>query len=97
MSDLHHAIGRYMPIRDFRDVLPIPRDQLRKRVDLSMQYPPDNLKIIGHQSLHSNEVEALCRRVPRHCIIPLICGRGHTGSQVKTRGVVTPGRGLTGL
>ena len=73
MSDLRHAIGRHMPIRDFRDVLLIPYNQLRKRVDLAVQYPPDNLKIIGHQSLHSNEVEALRRHVPRHCIIPLIC------------------------
>ena len=69
-----------MPIRDFRDVLLIPRDQLRKSVDLSLQYPPDNLKIIGHQSLHSNEGEAPRRHMPRHCIIPLIRGRDHTRS-----------------
>jgi hypothetical protein len=97
MRNLRHAIGWHMPIRDFRDVLPIPLNQLRKRVDLSVQYPPNNLKIIGHQSLHSNEVEAHHRHVPRHCIIPLICGRDHTGSRVSTRGVVTPPRGLTGL
>jgi hypothetical protein len=74
MSDLRHAIGRHMPIRDSRHVLLIPRDQLRKTVDLSLQHLPDNLKIIGHQSLHSNEAEAPRRHVPGHRIIPLIRG-----------------------
>ena len=59
-----------MPIRDFRDVLPIPRDQFRKTVNLSVQYPLDNLEIIGHQSLHSNEAWAPRRHVPRLRIIP---------------------------
>jgi hypothetical protein len=70
MSDLRHAIGRHMPIRDFRDVLPIPLDQFRKTVNFSMQHPLDNLEIIGHQSLHSNEAWASRRHVPRHRIIP---------------------------
>ena len=74
MSDLRHAIGRHMPIRDFRDLLLIPRDQLRKTVDLSVQDLPDNLKIIGHQSLHSNEAKAPSHHVPTIRIIPLIRG-----------------------
>ena len=74
MSSLRHTIGRYMPIRNFRDVLLIPRDQLRIRVDLSVQYSPDNLKIIGHQSLHSNEAKAPSHYVPTIRIIPLIRG-----------------------
>jgi hypothetical protein len=70
MSDLRYAVGRHMPTRDFRDVLPMPRDQFCKTVNLSMQYPLDNLEIIGHQSLHSNEAWAPRRHMPRHRIIP---------------------------
>jgi hypothetical protein len=59
-----------MPIRNSRHVLLVPRDQLRKTVDLSVQHPPDNLEIIGHQSLHSNEAEPPRRHMPGHRIIP---------------------------
>jgi hypothetical protein len=70
MSDLRHAIGRHMPIRNFRHVLLVSGDQFRKTVDLSVQHPPDNLEIIGHQSLHSNEAGPPRRHMAGHRIIP---------------------------
>jgi hypothetical protein len=69
MSNLRHAIGRHMPIRDFCDMLLIPHDQLLKTVDLSLQHQPDNLEIIRHQSLDSNETQAPRCHVPSHRII----------------------------
>ena len=52
MGDLRHAISRHMPGDNPRHVLPIAGDQLRKAVDLPLQHPVDNFKVIGHRRLH---------------------------------------------
>ena len=53
MRDLGHAVGRHMPAHDVEDIWPIPDDQVGKSVGFTLQDPVDNLRIIGHERLHS--------------------------------------------
>ena len=63
MRHLRGLVCRHVATHYFEHMLTMPGDQLRKLVDLAMQDPFDNLRIIGHESLRSRDADARCRLI----------------------------------
>lgn len=72
MRHLRGLVCRHVATHYFEHMLTMPGDQLRKLVDLAMQDPFDNLRIIGHESLHSCAADFRCRAIEIFRIIPYL-------------------------